>query len=101
MLLFRNAKTREIMVGAEDKVEQCQYVAVISRVEDDLANELTGGWKVMEVCNPSANICSLLTRPLRWLAGQPEHICRALSVVIGWMDLDAFSSYHHSLSTPV
>lgn len=38
------------MVGAEDKVEQCQYAAVISRVEEDLANELTGGWKIMEVC---------------------------------------------------
>lgn len=50
MLLFRNAKTSEIVVGAEDKVEQCQYVAVISRVEEDLDNELTGGWKIMEVC---------------------------------------------------
>lgn len=49
MLLFRNAKTKEIMVGSEDKVEQCHYAAVITRVEDDLANELTGGWKVMEV----------------------------------------------------
>jgi import inner membrane translocase subunit TIM44 len=49
MLLFRNAMTREIVVGAENKVEQCHYAAVITRVEDDLANELTGGWKVMEV----------------------------------------------------
>jgi import inner membrane translocase subunit TIM44 len=49
MLLFRNAKTREIVVGAENKVEQCHYAAVITRVEEDLANELTGGWKVMEV----------------------------------------------------
>lgn len=52
MLLFRNAKTRDIVVGAEDKVEQCHYVAVISRVEEDLDNELTGGWKVMEVRLP-------------------------------------------------
>lgn len=50
MLLFRNAKTGDIAVGAENKVEQCHYAAVITRVEDDLANELTGGWKVMEVC---------------------------------------------------
>ncbi|KZP30586.1 TIM44 subunit of mitochondria import inner membrane translocase [Athelia psychrophila] len=54
MLLFRNAKTRDIVVGAEDKVEQCQYVAVISRVEEDLDNELTGGWKVMEMARRSA-----------------------------------------------
>ena len=50
MLLFRNALTREIVVGAENKVEQCHYVAVLTRVEDDLSNELTGGWKVMEEC---------------------------------------------------
>lgn len=50
MLLFRNAKTKEIMVGAEDRVEQCHYAAVVTRVEEDLDNELTGGWKVVEVC---------------------------------------------------
>jgi import inner membrane translocase subunit TIM44 len=49
MLLFRNAKTREIVVGAED--EQCQYTAVITCVKEDLANELTGVWKVIEVCS--------------------------------------------------
>ena len=50
ILLFRNAKTREIAVGAEDKVEQCSYAAVITRVEEDLDDELKGGWKVIEVC---------------------------------------------------
>jgi hypothetical protein len=49
VLLFRNAKTREIVVGAENKVEQCAYVAAITRVEEELDNELTGGWKVIEV----------------------------------------------------
>jgi mitochondrial import inner membrane translocase subunit TIM44 len=49
MLIFRNAKTREIMVGAEDKVDQCHYAAVLTRVEEELDNELTGGWKVVEV----------------------------------------------------
>ena len=48
MLLFRNAKTREIMVGAENKVEQCQYAAAITRIEEELDSELTGGWKVIE-----------------------------------------------------
>jgi import inner membrane translocase subunit TIM44 len=47
--MFRNAKTGEITVGADDKVEQCTYVAAITRVEEELANELTGGWKVIEV----------------------------------------------------
>ncbi|KAJ3479756.1 hypothetical protein NLI96_g8835 [Meripilus lineatus] len=54
MLLFRNAKTKEIMVGAEDRVEQCHYAAVVTRVEEDLDNELTGGWKVVEMARRSA-----------------------------------------------
>ncbi|KAJ7464611.1 import inner membrane translocase subunit tim44 [Mycena latifolia] len=49
VLLFRNAKTREIVVGAEDKVEQCTYIAAVTRIEEELGNELTGGWKVMEM----------------------------------------------------
>ena len=53
MLLFRNAKTGEIVVGAEDRVEQCHYAAVITRVAEELDNELTGGWKVVEVRFPS------------------------------------------------
>lgn len=49
VLLFRNVKTGEIAVGAEDRVEQCHYAAVITRVEEELDNELTGGWKIVEV----------------------------------------------------
>lgn len=49
VLVFRNAKTGEIVVGAPDRVEQCSYGAVITRLEDELDNELTGGWKVIEV----------------------------------------------------
>lgn len=54
MLLFRNAKTGEIVVGAEDRVEQCHYAAVITRVEEELDNELTGGWKVVEMARRSS-----------------------------------------------
>ncbi|EKM49923.1 uncharacterized protein PHACADRAFT_32796 [Phanerochaete carnosa HHB-10118-sp] len=54
VLIFRNAKTREIIVGAEDRVEQCHYAAVITRVEEELDNELTGGWKVVEMARRSA-----------------------------------------------
>lgn len=49
MLVFRNAKTAEVVVGAENKVEQCTYVAAITRAPEELDNELTGGWKVIEV----------------------------------------------------
>ncbi|KAJ7094533.1 import inner membrane translocase subunit tim44 [Mycena belliarum] len=54
VLLFRNAKTREVVVGAEDRVEQCTYIAAITRLEEELGNELTGGWKVMEMGRRSA-----------------------------------------------
>ena len=47
-------KSGEIAVGAEDKVEQCHYAAVITRIEDELDNELTGGWKVIEMGRRSA-----------------------------------------------
>jgi len=50
ILLFRNIATGEISVGSEDRVEQCMYAAVITRLEEELDNELTGGWKVIEVC---------------------------------------------------
>ncbi|PBK72412.1 mitochondria import inner membrane translocase TIM44 subunit [Armillaria solidipes] len=54
VLLFRNVKTREVVVGAEDRVEQCTYIAAITRLEDELTNELTGGWKVVEMGRRSA-----------------------------------------------
>lgn len=80
MLLFRNAKTREVVVGAEDKVEQCQYAAVITRLEDDLGNELTGGWKVMEVRFSLLSIAYFgvhLIALCRWDVDLHGHICRA------------------------
>lgn len=49
VMIFRNAKTKEVAVGAEDKVEQCTYVAAITRIPEELDDELTGGWKVVEV----------------------------------------------------
>lgn len=54
ILLFRNAKTRDVVVGAEDRVEQCHYAAVITRSELELDDELTGGWKVIEMARRSA-----------------------------------------------
>lgn len=49
LLLFRNAKTGEAVVGSEDSVDACRYALVLTRVEKELDNELTGGWKVVEV----------------------------------------------------
>ncbi|KAK4686908.1 hypothetical protein P7C73_g3214, partial [Tremellales sp. Uapishka_1] len=49
LLLFRNAKTGEAVVGSESDVEQCRYAMVLTRIENDLENERTGGWKVTEM----------------------------------------------------
>jgi len=54
VLMFRNAKTGDITVGADNKVEQCTYIAAITRIEEELSNELTGGWKVIEMARRSA-----------------------------------------------
>ena len=49
VLIFRDPKTREIVVGQEDRVEQCTYGAVITRIPEEMDNEITGGWKIVEV----------------------------------------------------
>ena len=36
-------------MGAENRVEQCVYAAVITRIAEETSDELTGGWKVVEV----------------------------------------------------
>ncbi|KAI0028678.1 import inner membrane translocase subunit tim44 [Vararia minispora EC-137] len=53
ILLFRNVASGEIAVGSEDRVEQCMYAAVITRIEEELDNELTAGWKVVEMARRS------------------------------------------------
>jgi len=49
VLIFRDRKTQEIVVGQENKVEQCTYFAAITRIPEEMDNEITGGWKVVEV----------------------------------------------------
>jgi import inner membrane translocase subunit TIM44 len=49
ILLFRNAKTGEVIVGDENAVEACRYAMVLTRMESELDNELTSGWKVVEM----------------------------------------------------
>ena len=64
-MLFRNIKTGEVAVGAEDKVEQCMYAAAITRVPEELDNELTGGWKIIEVSSNVALRMQLIS-VFRW-----------------------------------
>jgi len=49
VLAYRDLKTGEVTVGDENKIEQVGYVAVLTRVEEELDNEVTGGWKVIDM----------------------------------------------------
>lgn len=49
IVTFRDPKTGEIAEGDENKIEQCGYVAVLTRVEEELDNEETGGWKIIDI----------------------------------------------------
>lgn len=46
---FRDPKSGEIVIGDENKIEQCGYVAVMTRIEEELDNEATGGWKIIDM----------------------------------------------------
>jgi import inner membrane translocase subunit TIM44 len=54
ILLFRSAKTGEPVVGDENAVEACRYAMVLTRVPTEVDNELTGGWKVVEMARRGA-----------------------------------------------
>lgn len=54
ILLFRSAKTGEPVVGDENAVEACRYAMVLTRVPAEVDNELTGGWKVVEMARRGA-----------------------------------------------
>ena len=43
VLLFRNSVSHEVVIGAENRVEQCTYVAVITRIVEETSDELTSG----------------------------------------------------------
>lgn len=49
ILMFRSAKTGEVMVGNPSGVEQCRYAAVLTLVEAELDNPETRGWKILEM----------------------------------------------------
>jgi import inner membrane translocase subunit TIM44 len=49
IITFRDPKTGEIAEGDENKIEQCGYVAVLTRIEEELDNEETGGWKIIDI----------------------------------------------------
>ncbi|GAA5866310.1 hypothetical protein JCM8547_000735 [Rhodosporidiobolus lusitaniae] len=54
LLAYRDLKTNEIAVGDENKIQQVGYVAVLTRVEEELDNPETGGWKVIDMARRAA-----------------------------------------------
>lgn len=49
LMYFKDAKTNEILAGREDQADMCRYALVITRLEEEMDNEITGGWKVVEL----------------------------------------------------
>ncbi|CAO1638436.1 unnamed protein product [Sympodiomycopsis kandeliae] len=49
LMYFKDAKTGEIKAGREDQADMCRYAVVLTRVEEGLDNEVTGGWKIVEL----------------------------------------------------
>ncbi|CDZ98035.1 Mitochondrial import inner membrane translocase, subunit TIM44 [Phaffia rhodozyma] len=56
IVLFRHTKTGEVLVGDPTRVESVAYAAVFARVEEELEDEITGGWKVLEIARRGATI---------------------------------------------
>ncbi|PWN54321.1 Tim44-domain-containing protein [Violaceomyces palustris] len=49
LMYFKDAKTGEIKAGNNENADLCMYAMVLTRVEEELDNEITGGWKVVEL----------------------------------------------------
>ncbi|SGZ26252.1 BQ5605_C024g09870 [Microbotryum silenes-dioicae] len=49
ILAYRDIKTGKLAVGDENKIEQVGYVAVLTRIDEELDNKVTGGWKVIDM----------------------------------------------------
>jgi len=54
VLMFRSAKTGDVVVGSPDGVEQVRYAAVLTLVEEELDNPETNGWKILEMARRGA-----------------------------------------------
>ncbi|SPC63268.1 related to TIM44 - mitochondrial inner membrane import receptor subunit [Ustilago sp. UG-2017b] len=49
LMFFKHPKTGEVQAGNEKQPDLCRYAIVVTRVEEELHNEITGGWKVLEL----------------------------------------------------
>jgi len=46
--LYRHAKTGELAAGVEDRIQQCTYAAVITRIADEVQNQETKGYRIID-----------------------------------------------------
>lgn len=49
IIVFRNAKSGEIVYGKEDLIEQVTYACVLTKEPEDLQNPVTGGWRIIDM----------------------------------------------------
>jgi import inner membrane translocase subunit TIM44 len=49
LMYFKDAKTGNILAGRDDQAELCRYAMVLTRIAEEMDNEITGGWKVVEL----------------------------------------------------
>lgn len=49
LMFFKDPKTGEVKAGNDSQPDLCRYAMVLTRVEEELENEVTGGWKVVEL----------------------------------------------------
>ncbi|PVU97983.1 hypothetical protein BB559_001815 [Furculomyces boomerangus] len=52
--VFRDKKTGEIVAGAEDVIEACQYVSIFTKVPENVDDPITGGWKMIDLAKQSS-----------------------------------------------
>ncbi|ORZ24485.1 hypothetical protein BCR42DRAFT_365881 [Absidia repens] len=49
IIVFRNAKSGEVVYGKEDQIEQCTYACVFTKEPEDLQNPVTAGWRIIDM----------------------------------------------------
>ncbi|EPX75118.1 TIM23 translocase complex subunit Tim44 [Schizosaccharomyces octosporus yFS286] len=52
--MFKNALSGELVAGREDRIQQCTYAAVLTRIEEDLDNKETRGWCIVDFARARA-----------------------------------------------
>ncbi|KAJ1645684.1 protein translocase subunit [Coemansia erecta] len=52
--VFRDKKTGEIVMGAEDVIEACHYVSIFTKVPENADDPITNGWKMIDLAKQSS-----------------------------------------------